>query len=90
MLSSHSPFAALQSTSVSWRGDLHMVSALVFISGAPVFAAALQRMPLDHLALVARGACKLGFHRTIPTGEMVLGRLLPWTDSRLGHTSVFL
>lgn len=27
----------LQSTSVSWRGDLHVSSALVFISGASAF-----------------------------------------------------
>ena len=37
-----------------------MASALVFISGASVFAAATQKMPLDHLALVARGLGFLG------------------------------
>lgn len=85
MLFSHSPFAALQSTTLHWRGDLYKVSALVFRSGALVFAVAFQRMLLDHLALVARRTYKPGLHWAITTGEMVLGSLLPWIDSRLVH-----
>lgn len=67
-----------------------MIGALVFISGAPVFAVAAQSLPLNHRALVAMGAYKPGFHKSVATGEMVLGRLLPpghCTDCRLGHTS---
>lgn len=33
-------------------------------------------MPLNHLALVARGACILGFHGALSLGATVLGRLL--------------
>lgn len=75
------------------EGDLYVVGAPVLISGAPVFTAAAQRLPLNHLALVAPEACEPGFHRSVATGEMVLSRLLlppaHCTDCRLGHTSQF-
>lgn len=44
----------------------------------------------DCLALVARGACVPGSHRSVTTREMVLGMLPPpenQTDSRLKHLS---
>lgn len=47
-------------------------------------------MHLDYLALVARGACVPGAHRTVAIGERVLGRLRSpghCIDSRLRHTS---
>ena len=59
-----------------------------------VFAADTQRVPLDFLALVVRGACVSGSYRTRGKGGTVLGRILPpgcCTDSRLRHTPlVFL
>lgn len=54
-----------------------MSGALVFTSGAMVFAAATQGIPLDHLASVARGACISGPYRTVIIKETVLGRLSP-------------
>ena len=59
-LSSCSPSAALQRAGVSWKEALHLATALVFVSGAPVFAVAAQGMPLDCLALVDRGTCICG------------------------------
>ena len=52
-------------------------------------AQATQRILLHHLALVARGACVPGSHRTIAMGEAVLCRLSPpghHIDSSLKHT----
>ena len=75
-----SPSATLQSANVSWREALYMSGALVFISGASVFAAAAQGRALDYL--VARAGI----------GETVLGRLQPpghSMDGRLSHTSWF-
>ena len=46
---------------------------LLYTSGTMVFAASTQGIPLDHLALVARWACVPGSHRTVTTGESVLG-----------------
>lgn len=43
----------------------------VFMSGVTVFAAATQRISLDHLALVAKEACVSGSHETV-TIETVL------------------
>lgn len=48
-----------------------------------------QGMPLDHLALGAKGTCIPGLHRTVPIGKTVLGRPPPsghHTDSRWKHT----
>lgn len=54
VLPSHSLSAALQGTSVSWRGALHTAGALAFV-------AAVQQMPLYHLVLVAvKGFAFLG------------------------------
>jgi len=47
-------------------GALHVSGALVFISIALFSAAAHPGMPLDHLALVGRGAFIPGSHRTLP------------------------
>lgn len=66
-----------------------MSGALVFTFDDPVFAAATQGAPLDHLALEARGSCIPGSHGTRTIRDSVLGRLLPsghCTDSRLKHT----
>ena len=79
----------IQSTHVSWRGALHASGALVFISGALVFAASAQGIPLDHLSLVAEGTFVPGSHRTVEIIEMVFGKLLPprhFTDSGPRHT----
>lgn len=61
----------------------------VFISGALVFMATAQGIPLDHLALVARGSCVPDSHWMVTIGEAVLGWLPPpedCTDGRLKHT----
>lgn len=52
-----------------------MSAALVFSSGTLVFAAATQGIPLDHLGLVARGACILGSYWTVIIKETVVDRL---------------
>lgn len=52
------PVAMLQSTSVSQKGTLAHSRALTF-------TAAAQRMPLDCLALKARGACVPGLRTVI-------------------------
>lgn len=54
-----------------------MPSALVFMSGSPVFVATTQGMLLDYLALEAGGACIPGFFGTTAIGETILGRLPP-------------
>lgn len=57
----------------------------------PNFVAAAQGIPLDLLALVARGACVPGSHRTVTIGERVLGRVPSpghRADLRLKHTPV--
>lgn len=62
------------------------------MSDAPVSTTGCPGLPLDHLALVVRGACSWP-HRTLTTGKTVLGRLAPpgpCTDSRLKHTSSLL
>lgn len=82
MLSFCSPSAVLQSTSISRRGVLTHI-------WYPNFVAAAQGIPLDLLALVARGACVPWSHRNITIEETVLGRLPSpglCTDSRLKHT----
>lgn len=66
-----------------------MCPVLVFIAGDLVLAVADQGIPLDHLALVAKGACVPGSHGTVTIGEMGCDRLLPLghhTDSWLKHT----
>ena len=58
------------------------------MSSALVFVAAALGIPLDHLALVARGACIPGSHATVAIGEMVHDRLPPpghCTGSALRH-----
>lgn len=51
---------------VSLKGELvHVSNALVFTFGTPVFVAATQGMPFDHLTLVARSAFACGTHGTI-------------------------
>lgn len=54
-----------------------------------VFAANVQGIPLDHLALVAKGPCIPGSHGTVAIEETVLGRL-PFpehcSNSRLRQT----
>lgn len=49
------------------------------MSGAPVFVASAQGVPLDHLPLVARGRwlAFLGPHGIVATLETILGRLPP-------------
>ena len=56
------------------------------MSGAPVFAATAQGMPLHRLALGASGTCIPGSQGTVTIGETVLARLPPpghCTDHRL-------
>ena len=75
------------------RASLSPGGELLHVPGAPGFIAATQGMPLDHLALWARGACDPEFHGTVTIRETVLGRLPllgHCTDSRLRHTPVFL
>lgn len=70
-------------TPVSPRGEL------LHLSGGPVFAATAHWVPLDHLALKAKGACVPGSHRTITIRDSVLGKLPSsesCTDGRLKHT----
>lgn len=47
-----------------------MSDALVFISATIVFVVATQRIPLDCLALMARGP----IYRTVINGDTILGR----------------
>lgn len=64
----------------------------VFTSGALVFTAAVQRLPLHLLALMAIKPCVSRFHRAVMMRKAVLGRLPPsghCTDSRLKHTPNF-
>lgn len=56
---------------------LYVSGAPVFMSGALVFAATTQRIPLDILALVARRVCIPGSHGTVTIRERVLGKLPP-------------
>ena len=66
-----------------------MSGAPVFISGALVYVAAAQEIPLKCLALVARGACVPGSHGTVAIGETVPRRLPSLgycTHSRLKQT----
>lgn len=68
------------------RGELlHMSGALVFTPGDPSFVAATQGTPLDCLALEARGACLLGFHRTVTIRDSPCQTPGLCTDSRLKH-----
>ena len=59
------------------------------MSGDPVFVAATLDIPLDHLALEARGALVPGSHDTKTIRETAFGRI-PLsghsTHSRLEHT----
>lgn len=55
---------------VSFRGELlHTPGILDFMSSAPVFTAASWGMPLDCLALEARGTCVPGSHGTVTIGD---------------------
>lgn len=101
MLSSHFPSIVLQITSVSWRGALHMAAALIFMSDALVFAAAAQGIPLDCLALVAKGTfipwsrfpypghcvnCKLRHNQSFCEGGIFAClRVYPRSSSELAH-----
>lgn len=65
-----------------------MSGAWVFMSGTLLFVAAVQGIPLDHLALEARGACVPDSHGTVSIKETIHGRLPPpghFKDSRLKH-----
>ena len=42
---------------------------LFFISGVPVFVAASQEIPLECLALEARGSCAPGYHGNVTIGD---------------------
>lgn len=78
-----SPSVALQRTSVSSPGRRLYTWPVTFYSWCPVFAAAAQRMPHDHMALgEGRGeeCCIPGSHGTMAMEETVLGRPPP-----LGH-----
>ena len=68
------------------EGIFPCIGALVFLCGAHFSAAATQETPLDHLVLRTRRACIHESHRTVATGEMVLGRLPPLGHSGLRHT----
>jgi len=74
----------------SSRGPEKPRGKLLHASGAPVFVADIQVMPLDHLALVERGTCIPVSHRTVTIGKTIPGRLPAsehCKDSR--HTPVF-
>ena len=66
--SSHSPSAELWNTSKSQR------EAFIHI-WCPSFCIYHYGMPLDHLALVERGTCIPGSHRTVKVRKTVPGRL---------------
>lgn len=71
------------------EGNIYTRLVPQFLLPVPVFAAAAQGMPLDHLALMARRVCIPGSHGTLTIGDRVLGRLPPpghFTDSRLKYT----
>ena len=79
----------LLSTSVSWRGALHLSGALAFVSGAPVFVAAAQWTPFDCLALVTEEAFLPGLLWTMEVWQKIFGWLSPpglCTDSRLRYS----
>ena len=66
---------------------------LLHKSGALIFAATTQGMPLDFLVLEAKRNCIPGYHGTVSIKETVLGSLPPprhCTDSRLKHTLIFI
>ena len=52
-----------------------MSGTSVLMSGALVFTAAAEGIPLDCLALMAKGACVPQSYKTVTIGETVLGRL---------------
>ena len=65
----------------SWRGALICVSgAPGFTSGGLVFVAVIQGIPLNCLALEARGSSIPRSHGTVTIRDTVLGKLSP-----LGH-----
>ena len=77
MLSSRSPLATRQRTSISQGNS--------YTSDASAFAAAAQGTPLHPLPLVARWDCFPGSHGVTTIWESVLGRLPPpghCTESR--------
>ena len=82
MLSSCSPFAKLNSTSISWTGT----GVLVCTSAAPVFVATAQILLLDCLALVPSGAYVHGFNRTEAMKESVLNWLSPHSSAQREQT----
>jgi len=62
----------------SLESELFFMSGIpVFMSSALVFMVAAQGIPLDQLALLARGACIPGSHWMVTIGEEVLGWLPP-------------
>lgn len=78
-----------QSARISRRGAL--IGAWypgVILSGAPVFAVAMQGTALEYVVLEARGTCVPGSHGTVTIRGTILGRLPPpghCTDSKLKH-----
>ena len=65
-----------------------MPGTLVILSGTPVFVAATQVTPPNHLTLVTGGACLFESHGTMAISLTVLGRLSPTghhTNSDLKH-----
>lgn len=82
----YDPSAMLQNTASLWGEQLHRAGVPVFASGALDFLAASQGIPLDHLAMMARGTCNPGPFGIITTRDIILGSLPPtehYTDVRL-------
>ena len=55
-------------------------------TGTPVFAAAAQGIPLNHLALVANGAYARKSHRTKPKSRTVFNQLFPQVTAQSKQT----
>ena len=62
---------------ISYRTLVYISGALGFMSGTWFFIPSSQDIPLDCLALLARGPCDLGSQRTLTIGERGLGYLSP-------------
>ena len=60
-----------------------MSAGLVLTSGGPVFAATLQGMPFNYLALKARGACVPGSYRSVTIRDSVIGSLPPKSTAQI-------
>lgn len=92
--SSHSPTVALRlycapEGQCLLQGNFTHVWCLIYMAGAPVFAASNQEASLNCLAPVVRLPYILVCHGSVAIGKMVLERTLPkehYTDCGLRHS----